>query len=210
MKTTSYSTYFLMLAATILTLTACSTVNKPIKNHVSSYDLSKLKQDESKLPSIVYANSSSPSLSSYKQFIIDPVAVNKSAPSIKKLDPNTVADMQQYLHESVAAELRAAGHSIVATADKDTLRISFTISDLKIPSAALNLSNIIIPVSASVGDVTVETVFRESQGDRINTIVITRAAGARILNKSPWSTKADIKSAFDKWAKDIRDALITG
>jgi len=207
MKTAPYVIRFLLFSTLTCALAACTTVNKPVKNHASNFDLSQLRKSESKSSSLVYSNPDSPVLSSYKSFIIDPVIVNESAPSIKKLKESTVADMKQHLYDSVIAELRAGGHRVVSTASEETLRISFTISDLKVPSALMNVSNFFIPVSASVGDVTVETVFRDSKSDQINTISVARAAGSRILNTSPWSTKSDIKAVFEKWAKSISEAL---
>jgi hypothetical protein len=59
----------------------------------------------------------------------------------------------------------------------------------------------------SVGEVTIEGVFLDALANRIDAVAVDRSAGSRVLNKSPWSTWADVEATFDIWAKGIREAV---
>ena len=112
-----------------------------------------------------------------------------------------------YLRDAVIWELRDAGYEVGTKSQAETMRISFTISGLKAPSAIGNVSAAVAPIAVSVGDVTVEWVFREALTHRIDGVAVTRARGARMLNPSPWSTWADVEKSFDDWAKGFREAV---
>ncbi|MDJ0819098.1 MAG: DUF3313 family protein [Desulfobacterales bacterium] len=119
-------------------------------------------------------------------------------PKMKELSPEQVGRMTQYLRDAMINELRDAGYDIGTRSQAGTMRISFTISGFKAPSGggAANIGTIGagtaagLPVifAVSVGDVTVEWVFREALTHRIDGVAVTRARGARVLNPSPWST----------------------
>jgi hypothetical protein len=61
--------------------------------------------------------------------------------------------------------------------------------------------------SISVGQVTIEGVFREALTNRIDAVVVERSGGSHVLNTSPWSTRADVEKTFDNWAEGIRAAI---
>lgn len=61
--------------------------------------------------------------------------------------------------------------------------------------------------AVSVGEVTVEGVFREALTNRIDAVAVNRSRGSRVLNATPWSTWADVKGTFDNWAKGLRKAI---
>lgn len=84
-----------------------------------------------------------------------------------------------------------------------------TIANLKAPSAALNVTNVVLPLpfSLSVGEVTVEAIFRQSAKNRIDAVVVNRAQGQRLMNAKPWSTWSDAEQSFREWAKGIRKAV---
>ena len=87
------------------------------------------------------------------------------------------------------------------------MRLTFTISGLKAPSAIGNVTTALAPFAVSVGDVTVEWILREALTHRIDAVAVTRARGARTLNPSPWSTWADVEKTFDAWAKGLRETV---
>jgi plastocyanin len=128
-------------------------------------------------------------------------------PKMKELSPEQVGRMQQYLRDAMIKELRDAGYEVGTKSQAETMRLTFTISGLKAPSAIPNVTAALAPIAVSVGDVTVEWVLREALTHRIDAVAVTRARGARMLNLSPWSTWADVEKTFDVWAKGLREAV---
>ncbi len=205
----SYKKICTGLAVSFLTLSlaACGTATKSIQNYNPSVSLRGLTQDRSAEPTLVYTRTGAPNLGNYDSFIIDPVRVSYRDGSIKGLDKEQVRKMQRKLRAELIAELISSDYDVVKKPGNRTMRISMTIANLKAPSAALNVSNVVLPFSLSVGEVTVEGVFRQSAKNRIDAVVVNRAQGQRLMNKKPWSTWADAEQSFKEWAKGIRKAV---
>ncbi len=191
------STITLMLMVLVL-ISACGPKNIPVQGYEPTVDLSGLEHDKSQGPHIAYMRPGAPGLGDYNRFIIDPVQVIYKDPKMKELSPEQVGRMTQYLRDAMINELRDGGYEVGTKSQAGTMRISFTISGFKAPSGggAANIGTIGagtaagLPVifAVSVGDVTVEWVFREALTHRIDGVAVTRARGARVLNPSPWST----------------------
>ena len=189
------------------TLAACGTATKTIENYNPTVSLRGLAQDRSAEPTLVYVRPGAPTLGNYDSFIIDPVRVSYRDGSIKGLDNEQVRKMHRNLREELIAELISSGYDVVKRPGNRTMRISMTIANLKAPSAALNVSNVVLPFSLSVGEVTVEGIFKQSARNRIDAVVVNRAQGQRLMNKKPWSTWSDAEQSFKEWAKGIRKAV---
>ncbi len=210
------STITLMLMVLVV-FTACAPKGIPVQGYEPTVDISGLELDKSQSPTIVYARPGAPGLDAYNRFIIDPVQVIYNDPKMKELSPEQVGRMTQYLRDAMINELRDAGYDIGTKSQAGTMRISFTISGFKAPSGggAANIGTIGagtvagLPMifAVSVGDVTVEWVFREALTHRIDGVAVTRARGSYVLNPSPWSTWADVEKTFDDWAKGLREAV---
>ena len=191
----------------LLNLAACGSTSKQIKQHSIVTDISGLVKDESATPTLLYIRPDSPTLASYEQFIVDPVRINYNDPDARKINSADLARMQHYFREQVSNELSEAGYPVTNQSGQNTLRITFTLSGIKAPSAILNTVGVIAPVALSVGEVTVEAAFSDSQSEQIDAVVIDRSQGSRVFNAKPWSTWADIESTFDHWAKGIAEAV---
>ena len=210
------STITLMLMVLVV-ISACAPKAIPVQGYEPTVDISGLELDKSQSPTIVYARPGAPGLGDYNRFIIDPVQVIYKDPKMKELSPEQVGRMTQYLRDAMINELRDAGYDIGTRSQAGTMRISFTISGFKAPSGggAANIGTIGtgavvgLPVifAVSVGEVTVEGVFREALTNRIDGVAVSRTRGARTLNPSPWSTWADVEKSFDVWAKGFREAV---
>ena len=196
----------LMLMVLVL-ISACGPKNIPVQGYAPTADISELEHDKSQGPHIAYIRPGAPGFGDYNRFIIDPVTVIYSDPKMKELSPEQVGRMQQYLRDAMIKELRDAGYEVGTKSQAETMRISFTISGLKAPSAIGNVTAAVAPIAVSVGDVTVEWVFREALTHRIDAVAVTRARGARMLNPTPWSTWADVEKTFDIWAKGLRETI---
>jgi hypothetical protein len=86
--------------------------------------------------------------------------------------------------------------------------MTFTIRDLKAPTAATNVSLLLVPgLSTSVGEVTVEAVFKDSLTDQINAVVLESSRGSYVFNSNPLSTWSDVEVAFDNWAEGFSNAV---
>ena len=208
----------MFMLTVMVVFTACAP--KSVKVHhdyAITGDLSGLELDESKAPSLVYKRPGTPTLAAYDRFIIDPVQVKYSDPKMEKLDPEQIEKMQEYFHDAMTRELREGGYEVGTQSEAGTLRISLTMSGLKAPKGggALNVTSMaagaavgvpLVP-SISVGQVTVEAIFREALTNRIDAVVVDRSRGTRVLKAKPWSTWADVKGTFDKWAKGVRKAI---
>ena len=204
-----YKISLIILMLTVLAaLTACGPKSLAVKeDHAFSVDISGLELDKSEAPGIVYIRPGAPELGAYDRFIIDPVRIVYDDPRMKELSPEQVGRMMQYLRDSVINELRDAGYEVGTRSQAGTMRISFTISGLKAPTALPNVTAALAPFAVSVGEVTVEGIFREAVTDRIDAVAVNRARGARVLNPRPWTTWGDVESALNIWAKGIREAV---
>jgi hypothetical protein len=190
-----------------LTLTGCAPKAQLVKDDSVMSDVSGLELDESEAPSIIYRRPGAPGLGEFNRFIIDPVQVYYDDPTMQELSPEEVGRLQQYLLDTMVRELSDAGYEVGTRSEAKTLRISFTLTGLKAPSAGPNVTSLVFPYALSVGDVTVEAVVRDGLSNQVEAVVVSRARGARWLNPSPWSTWADVRKFFDGWAKGFREAV---
>lgn len=190
-----------------LALTACGTATKSLEGYTPSTSLRGLTQDRSEAPTLVYTRPGAPGLGNYNSFIIDPVRVNYRDGSIKGLDKDQIEKMRQKFRAQLIGQLAASDYRIVTRPGRNTMRISMTIANLKAPSAITNVSNVILPFSLAVGEVTIEGAFRQSSTNRVDAVVVNRAQGQRLLNSKPWSTWADAEQSFKEWATGIRKAV---
>ena len=206
-----------LMLVVLVVISGCAPKSLPVRGYTPTVDLSGLELDESQAPTIVYARPGAPDLDEYNRFIIDPVLFIYTDPKMKELSPEQVGRMTQYLRDAMISELRDAGYEIGTRSQAGTMRISFTISGFKAPSGggAANIGTIAagtaagLPVifAVSVGEVTVEGVFREALTNRIDGVAVTRTRGSHVLNPTPWSTWADVEKSFDDWAKGFREAV---
>lgn len=212
---TKFRVAFLFLAVT--TLVACAPKSKNLGDYAVRANTTGLERDYSESPSKVYIRSGAPTLAAYDRFIVEPVFIRYSDPKMKSLSKRDLERMRLYFRKAVIKEIRDAGYEVGESARRDTLRISLTITGLKIPEnggtlnvgtmAAGVVTGIPLAFSIAVGEVTIEGVFRESLTNRIDAVVADRARGSRALNPKPWSTWADVEDSFDKWAEGIREGI---
>ncbi len=182
-------------------IVGCAPVIKNVGDYKIVADTSGLELDDSQKPTLVFLRPDAPTFAAYDRFIVDTVQVNYADPKMKEISPERVGEMQQYLRDAIIRELRAGGFTVGTRTEPKTLRISITISDLRAPSAAANVTAAVVPIAWSVGQVTVEAVT-----DRIDAVVVERSQGSRGLNPTPWPTWADVTATFDRWSKGIRQA----
>lgn len=202
----------------VAAITACAPKNLMVEDYTIISDLSGLKKrDDADAPSVVYGRPGASTLAAYDRFIIDPVQVVYDDPEMGELDPEDVAKMQRYFQDAIIKELRQAGYKVGTQSQPGTMRISFITSGYKAPQTggAVNVAAIAtgvatgvpLPFSISVGEVTVEAVFREAVTNRIDAVVVSQSRGSRVFKAKPWSTWADVEGTFDQWAEGIRKAL---
>lgn len=213
---TNVSPVMIMLTVS-LALAACAPKSKTVDSSAVTADVSELVLDESEAPALIYKRPGAPTLADYNRFIIDPVRVDYSDPDIEEFNPEDIAQLQQYFQNALIKELQDGGYEIGTRSQADTLRISLTILGLKASSSggAANVGAIVagaavgLPgiVALSVGEVTVEGVFREALTNRIDAVAVDRSQGSRVFNNKPWSTWADVEGAADKWAEGIRESV---
>lgn len=196
--------------AAILTVSGCGSTSKTVEDHRMITDISGLVSDNDMGKTVLFVRPGVPTLADYNSFIIDRVRVDYSDPDLEKLDQNDLARVQRYFHERVVSELTDGGYKIVTKPGAGIMRISFTLSGIKVPNATANLVGILAPIALSVGEVTVEAAFRQSVLNRVDAVAVSRGQGSRVLNGKPWSTWADVESVFDDWAKGIRKAVDEG
>lgn len=196
-----------VLVLVVTVLSACGAVETKVENHFLKTDVSGLELDKSAEPVILYLRKSAPDISAYNRFIVDPVSIDYRDPDMKEIDAEDLARMQKYFQQRVQEKLKESGNTITDQVGAGTMRISFILSGLEAPTAAPNVVGVLLPVAITVGEVTVEAVFRESKSNRIDAVAIGRARGSRILNPAPWSSWSDIESIFDDWAEGIAEGV---
>ncbi len=210
--------FTLVLTTFLFTLSACGPTSKTInENYEILTTTSGLELDKSQEPVVLYKRPGAPTLAAYNRFIIDPIQVNYTDPDMKELDSEQIDEMQRYFHKAVVKELTEAGYEVGTRSEAGTMRISFIVSGLQAwagggavniaAMAAGTVTGVPIIFAISVGEVTVEGVFRDSLTNRIDVVVVDRTAGSRVFNAKPWSTWADVEGAFDNWAEGIREAV---
>jgi len=200
--------FALLVLTTALALVACAPTSTNTRPSVAVAPLLQglVLRSEGE-PTLIYVRPGAPTLAAYNRFIIDPVRVDYSDPSLNELDPADVVRMQRYFQDRMISELRDGGYEIATRTQPGTMRISLSLKGLKAPNAAANVSVLVVPFAISVGEVTVEAVFREAESDRVDAVVVDRSRGSSVFNPAPWSTWSDVESAFDIWAEGVRDAV---
>lgn len=196
-----------ILVIVVTVLSACGSVEKKVENHLLKTDISGLELDKSAEPTVLYRRKSAPDISTYNSFIVDPVTIDYRDPDMKEINPEDLARMQSYFQERVSIKLKEAGHTITDHPGVGTMRISFILSGIAAPNAGANVVGVLLPIAISVGEVTVEAAFTESESNRIDAVAIGHASGSRVLNPTPWSTWADVESIFDDWAEGLVEAV---
>ncbi|WP_406610537.1 DUF3313 family protein [Agarivorans sp. JK6] len=207
MKLLSNLTRIPLAFGLVTLLAACSAKPVQVQDYQAVADTDGLELDHSHAPSVVYVRPGAASLSEYDNFIIEPVVVVDGERYLNKDNAESIAKMQQYLAKSVSEELSQAGYQVGGEASNNALRITFKISGISAPSAAANVATVLAPFALSVGEVTIETVFRNATSERIDAVAIMQSRGSRFLNATPWSTWADLEQTFDGWAKSFRQSL---
>ena len=208
----------LVMLTVVVALTACAPGSRPVAGgYTPIADISGLELDESQAPALIYVRPRAASFASYNRFIIDPVRIDYRDPTMAELEPEEVEQLQDRFRDAVIKELRDGGYKVGTRSEAGTIRISFTISNLKAPRSggAVNIGAMAAGTAVglpmvfvlSVGEVTIEGVFRDALANRVDAVAVDRSAGSRVLNKSPWSTWADVEATFDIWAKGIREAV---
>ncbi len=208
----------MLMLAVLVVLTACGPGSKTVaEDYAIIADISGLELDESQLPTLVYKRPGAPSFAVYERFIIDPVRIDYRDPNMSELKPEDIEQLQQRFSDAVIEELRDGGYEVGTRSQAGTMRISFTISGLKAPGlgGAANIGTMAASAlvrlpgvfAVSVGEVTIEGVFRDALTNRIDAVAVDRSAGSRVFNESPWSTWSDVEATFDIWAKGIREAI---
>lgn len=190
-----------------LVLAGCAPTSSAPRNYSEDLDINGLILDKSQKGALVYTRPGAAALSEYDEFIVDPVIVKYSDPAMKELPADQVTRIQSYFHAAVVEELTEGGYTIGSRSEPDRLRIALTIAGLKAPSAAGNVTNLLLPVSVSVGEVTVEARFSNSATNEVDGLVISRSKGSRVLNSTPWSNWADVEKSLNAWAADFRSAV---
>ena len=176
-----------------------------------------LERDRSQKPEHVYKRPGAPGFEEYDHFIIGPVSVDYRDPEMEELSVEAIGRLKRTLITAVTEELEEAGYSVGTRTRPGTMRISFVISGFTADDGggAINAGSMVagavvgVPmlVTIAVGEVTVEGVFTDAYNNRIDAVAIDRAAGARVFNGNPISTWADVESAFNRWARRIREAI---
>ena len=197
----------ILLLTVLATAIGCAQTSVSVQNYDILTDVTGLELDKSTTPVLTFRRAGAPYLDAYNRFIVDYVQVNYNDSRMNDIPPEQVGEMQNYLRDAVINELRAGGFEVGTRTEPNTLRISFTISNLRAPSAAANVTAAVVPFALSVGEVTIEAVFREAVSDRIDAVVVEQSRGSRALNPTPWSTWSDVTDAFDRWAKGIRESV---
>ncbi len=197
----------LLMLMILFGISACATKGMTVEGYEPTVDVSGLILDDSEAPTIIYRKPGARDLWQFSRFIIDPVQVFYDDPKMQELSPEQVSRMQQSLFDAMVRELRDGGYEVGTRSEAGKLRISFTLSGLSAPSSVPNVTAAVVPFAASVGDVTVEAVFRDGLTNEIEGVALSRARGSRFLNPTPWSTWADVESFLNSWAKGFRAAL---
>jgi len=196
-----------LVFAGLVVLAACAPAGKPADESMFTADLTGLELRTNELPSLVYVRPGAPSLAAYKGFIIDTVQVNYTDPNMREIDPKDIGRLQESFRTKMVNELKAAGYTVGTRAEAGKLRISFVIGGLKAPSAVSNVTTAVFPYALSVGEVTIEAIFRDAKTNQIEAVALQRVQGSRVLNPTPWSSFADVEKTFDVWTRGIREAI---
>ncbi len=196
------------IISTTLFISACTGISKNVVKEDINADLAGLIQDESMKPALVYIRPDAPTLADYKKFMFDPIKIDYSDPDIKNISTEDIQSLQSYFLSAMTTELNNSGYQVVTQPDKSVLRISFTLSNLKAPSSLMNATLLVVPgVTLSVGEVSIEGVFRDSISRKVNAVVYEGSQGSYLFKDKPWSTFSDIEAAFDRWAIGFTKAV---
>lgn len=190
----------------VLVISGCANVSQDISLDNASVSLDGLTLDGSKMPTLVYVREDAKLLAEYDSFIIDPIKVDDNG----DISQEDLASLQVYFQEVMANELTKAGYEVKTTPSSNTLRVSFRIFDIKLPTPLVNVTALAIPgTSASVGEVSIEAVFTNAALNQVDAVILERSRGSYLFNANPYSNIDDIEYAFENWAKGFTRAIDT-
>jgi hypothetical protein len=204
--------------AGLVALTGCAPKMRGVPaDYTPMASIEGLELDENQRPALIWVRPGAASFASYERFIIDPARIDYRDPDMAELSSENVAQLQDRFQDALVEQLQDGGYEVGTKSQAGTMRISFTISGLKArrSGGAINVGAMAaggavgLPVIfvLSVGEVTIEGVFRDALTNRIEAVAVDRTAGSKVLNKSPWSTWSDVEETFDIWARGIREAI---
>ena len=195
-----------ILLTSLVLFSACASKDAVVEKYQFKTDTTGLKLQSSS-PTLIFVRPNAKEISSYSQFMIAPIKVDYNDPSVRKLSGKQIKKLQEYFHNSLVKKFKEQKITITNSLKPNTMKISFIISGIKAPSASANIVSIVAPIALSVGEVTVEASFINTDTNSIDAVVVNKSQGSKVLNTTPWSTWADIESSFDQWAEGIANSI---
>jgi uncharacterized protein DUF3313 len=160
-------------------------------------------------------------LSSYDKVLIERAVVYLDKDSLERaIDPTELKQLTDYFEQALVAALKGA-YPIVAEPGPGVLRVRTAITNLKAGSPVTHGTTSIIPVGFvasavnaaitgthfGVGEATIEAEFLDgATGERL-AAAVDRKVGRKIQFGSGFAKWGHVKSAFDFWAKRLRQRL---
>ncbi|MDD5155147.1 MAG: DUF3313 domain-containing protein [Candidatus Omnitrophica bacterium] len=194
-----------LLALPALFLTAgCSTMKTPKSGFLVDYSEF---QFDSKDKSLLWYEKEGTDWKRFRKLMIDPVVVYYHPDARnRKIDPQELQKLTAYFREVVVQEVKDK-YPVVDKAGPDVLRVRAAITDVIPVNVAANiLSAAAIGIPLDMGGAAIEAEFLDSEtGERLGAIVDMKLGTP--LDISGFTSLGHARSAFQKWAREFKQAL---
>ncbi len=147
-----------------------------------------------------------PTLASYSQFIVDPVAIHFDAGSkASKISAENVADMQNYMHAALLSAL-SDRYLIVYQPGPGVARLRVALTDLKKSKVLMNIHPGSKLMGSGLGGASLEAELVDSQSGTQIAALVESQLGNR-LSLEGLSKWGDAKAVMDDWAERLRQRI---
>ena len=142
-----------------------------------------------------------PDVGQYSKFIIDPITVKYyDKETAKKVKPENVKHLQEYLYAQIIKDKPADRYEIVSTPGPGVARIRIAVTNLQKSEPALNVLPWTKLAGVGLGQASMEMEAVDSQTDVQLAAAIISQTGSR-FSLSGLSAWGDVEAVMNDWAK---------
>jgi len=197
--------WFVLSALLVTFVTSgCSTMKTPKSGFLQDY--SEFQVDP-KDKSLLWYEKKGTDWKRFKKLIIDPVVVYLHPDARNRaIQPEALEKLTGYFKETVVKEVEDE-YPVVDTPSPDVLRIRAAITDVIPVQPVMNvLTTAIIGLPLDMGGAAIEAEFLDSEtGERLGGIVDMKLGTP--LDISGFTSLGHARTAFQQWAKELKQAL---
>jgi len=196
--------FILLIFLFTFLITGCATMKTPKSGFLGDYSLFQV---DPKDKSLLWYEKEGTDWKRFTKLMIDPVVVYyHPAARNRQIEPQELQKLTEYFREVVVQEVEDK-YPVVDKAGPDVLRVRAAITDVIPVNVAANIvAAAAIGIPLDMGGAAIEAEFLDSEtGERLGAIVDMKLGTP--LDMRGFTSLGHARSAFQKWAKEFKQAL---